>query len=120
MVNITNVTLSLHYAAYRQRKPVDVIASRLIEHDGHRMIASVYRAWNAGVLLAEIILPRRKHALLTHANASSVLELIHHLDCAPSDSDIDTLHSLLTACAGDAHPTDIWDIIPSTKEEEEW
>ena len=113
MVNVTNVTLSLHYAASRQRKPVDVIASRLIEHKGHRMIANVYRAWNAGIMLAEIILPRRKYALLTHAAAMDVLELIHRLDCAPSASDIDTLHSLLTACAGDTHPTDIWDIIPS-------
>ena len=114
MVNITNVTLSLHYAASRQRKPVDVIASRLIEHEGNRMIANVYRAWNAGIMLAEIIIPEQEYALLTHTNAASVLELIHHLDHDPSDSDIDTLHSLLIACADDTHPTDIWDIIPST------
>ena len=114
MVNITNVTLSLHYAASRQRKPVDVIASRLIEHEGNRMIANVYRAWNAGIMLAEIIIPEQEYALLTHTAASSVLELIHRLDCDPSDSDIDTLHSLLTACADGTHPTDIWDIIPST------
>ena len=114
MVNVTNVTLSLHYAASRQHKPVDVIASRLIEYEGHRMIASVFRAWNAGILLAEIILPRQQRALLTHTAASSALELIHHLDCDPSSSDIDTLHSLLSVCADATHPAEVWDIIPST------